>query len=137
MPVLPGPVTRAKGGVLLLPATRPRPEVAADILTVLRRSGLRLDTPTGWEDHDAMIRASFLVRGQIVTSSFPEGCIQLRVRRRVRWPLIAFVGAATAASAPFSVALAALIAVAGAIDLAVGSWRTGPNGRRAIARACA
>jgi O-antigen biosynthesis protein len=132
LPALPGPVTRAKARVLLLPADRPRPEVAADIVTVLRRAGLRMDTPTGWEDHDGLIRASNLVRGELVTSAYPEGVIQVRVGRHVRWGLLAVSAAVAVTTGMFSVALGILLGAVCALDGAVGLWRLGPRARRSI-----
>ncbi|HET6810678.1 MAG TPA: glycosyltransferase [Acidimicrobiales bacterium] len=132
---LPGPVTRAKRGVLLLPAYRPRPEVAADIVTVLRRAGLRVETPTGWEDHDADIRPSVFVRGEVVTSAYPEGTIQVRFRIRPRLAMMALVVLAAGGSVALSIPLASAILGACVAETGRGLWRTARTSRSAVAAA--
>jgi len=72
-----------------------------------------------------------------VTSSHPEGCLQVRVKPRLRarpaWVGLAIAGFALAwIAAP--VAAVAAIAVA-AMDVARGLWRIGPMARRALAEA--
>jgi hypothetical protein len=81
---LPGPVQELPGGVLLLPESRPRVEIVAGLVSDLRRAGLAIVSPSGWESYDANILASLLLRGELVTSAHPEGCVQIRVRRRLR-----------------------------------------------------
>jgi O-antigen biosynthesis protein len=91
---LPGPVQRLPNGVLLLPADRPRAQLAADLVGDLRRAGVPVAVPSGWEDHDALLIGSWLVVGELVTTSHPVGCVQLRVKPRIRVPRLA-VGAAS------------------------------------------
>jgi glycosyltransferase involved in cell wall biosynthesis/PAS domain-containing protein len=133
---LPGPLTRVGRGVVLLPEDRPRQELAAILVDVLRDTGLRVILPSGWEDHDAGLVGSALVRAELVTSSHPPGCVQIRVRRRLRTVRAAIHSALTAAALTRP-ALAGLLLLVGAIDVGRGVWRTGPVVRQAIGRAAA
>jgi glycosyltransferase involved in cell wall biosynthesis len=81
---LPGPVQQLAHGVLLIPADRSRAQLASDLVGDLRRAGIPVIVPSGWEDHDASLVASWLVVGELVTTSYPVGCMQIRVRRKVR-----------------------------------------------------
>ena len=120
---VPGPVQRLPRGVLLLPESRPRAEIAAALVGDLRRAGFAVAVPSGWEDHDAALVGSWLLVGELVTSSHPVGCVQLRVRprlRRRRVGLVALTAAAAAAVTPW--AAVALLAAALA-DLLHGAWR--------------
>ena len=120
---LPGPVQRLPRGVLLLPEDRPRAEIAAALVGDLRRAGFAIAVPSGWEDHDAALVGSWLVIGQLITSSHPVGCVQLRVRpslRRRRSAAVAMSAVALAAVNPW--AAVALVAVALA-DVGRGLWR--------------
>jgi O-antigen biosynthesis protein len=125
-------VARRQRGVLVLVEDRPRVELAMGIVTELRRAGMRAEPPTGWEDHDARLAGSFLVVGDLVTSSHPVGYVQVRVRRRLRlWPLAAG-GLAAAIVALVAWVPGALLVVLGALDLGRGWWRTGPFVRRRL-----
>jgi glycosyltransferase involved in cell wall biosynthesis len=122
---LPGPVQRLGGGVLLLPEERPRAQLAADLVGDLRRAGFAVAVPSGWEDHDATLVGSWLVLGELVTSSHPVGCVQVRVRRRLRSTrLLAAVGVA-AALALVSTWATLVVAVALCVDVGRGLHRTG------------
>jgi O-antigen biosynthesis protein len=128
--VLPGPAVPAPGGVLLLPADRPRPALAAEIINELRRRKVRVLPPTEWAGHDAAFVASTLVLGELVTSSHPEGCVQLRVRRRFRaLPAALYAIVAVAAGVVLPWAGAAVVAVA-AEEVVRGARRCGPRVRR-------
>ncbi len=81
---LPFPIRPAADGVLLMPADRPRADLAAQIVTHLRRAGLRVVPATGWEDYDARILGSVLVAGDLITSAYPQGAVQLKIRPRLR-----------------------------------------------------
>jgi glycosyltransferase involved in cell wall biosynthesis len=122
---LPGPVRRLPGGVLLLPEERPRAQLAADLVGDLRRAGFAIAVPSGWEDHDARLAGSWLLVGELLTSSHPVGCVQLRVRRRLR-PGRFLAAAAVAAMAsmltPWAGVVWGLVVV---LDLVRGWWRTG------------
>jgi GT2 family glycosyltransferase len=120
---LPGPVSRVGRGILVVPQDRPRPQLAADLVSMLRRTGLRVVVPTGWEDYDARLLPSLLIAGHLVTSGHPPGCTQIRIRRRLRGfragaVAVAF-GVVALVSPPVAWALAAL-AVA---DIARGAIR--------------
>jgi glycosyltransferase involved in cell wall biosynthesis len=132
---LAGPLTDTAGG-LLLPATGPREDATATLVAELRRAGYRVVPGTGWEDRDAELIGSSIVKGALVTSAFPEGTLQLRVRRQLRpaasllWLLAATVVTITAGPVG-TVAVAA----AAAVEVGRGSWRIGPGFRRAVAGA--
>ncbi len=131
---IPGPVRRLPRGALMLPEERPRPELAAAIVVHLRRGGLRVIPATGWEDYDARLVGSAFVVGDLVTTDHPQGTIQVRARRRLRWrriwiglALLLLPGVVHLGSALFlgAVALA---------EVARGVWRTGPRFRRLLMR---
>jgi hypothetical protein len=86
--------------------------------------------PTEWAGHDAAFVASTLVLGELVTSSHPEGCVQLRVRRRFRaLPAALYAIVAVAAGVVLPWAGAAVVAVA-AEEVVRGARRCGPRVRR-------
>ena len=132
-PALPALVRRVSGGVSVLAHDRPRAEIAAGIVAALRRVHVRLLPATGWEDHDGEVIASSLVRGKLVTSAHPVGCVQIRVRRRfLRFRLAVTALAAmmlTVLSPPVGFAVAALAC----LELTRGVWRSGPMIHRVIA----
>jgi len=132
---LPGPPRPVPGGVLLLPADRPRPELAAALVNELRRRKVRVLPPTEWEAYDASFVASTLVIGELLTSSHPEGCVQVRVRRRVRSSFAALYALAAVVGVFVTpVAGAAVVAVA-AVEVGRGWWRCGPRVRRIVRKA--
>jgi glycosyltransferase involved in cell wall biosynthesis len=122
---LPGPVTRLPGGVLLLPEQKPRAQIAADLVGDLRRAGFAVAVPSGWEDHDATLVGSWLVLGELVTSSHPVGCVQLRVRRQLRRSSVLGAAAVTGLAllvAPWAAVVCGFAVIA---DLVRGWRRTG------------
>ncbi len=122
---LPGPVTRLRRGVLLLPEPRPRAEIVAALVGDLRRAGIAVVVPSGWDSYDANLLASLFVRGELVTSAHPEGCVQIRVRRRLRLRrIVLWLGAAAAGSVLTWWLGVAAVGIA-ALDLARGWYRTG------------
>jgi O-antigen biosynthesis protein len=132
-----GPVTDIGAGTLLFPATAPRPDVAADMVLAIRRAGLRTVTSSGWEDYDVRIVGSWLVQGDLVTSGFPEGALQMRVRRRPR-----MLPAGLAIVAVAVVGFVNPVAGLGVLGLtllnaAVGLFRTGHRLKTAVRRAVA
>lgn len=131
---LEGPVRRLHRGVLLLPETQPRDQTAAAVLNMLRRVGLRISPPSGWEDYDASMIGSTLIRGDLITSSHPLGCIQIRVRRRLRLAA-ALICVALVVAALLEPSAAAVVALVGLVETARGAWRTGPLVRKTIERA--
>jgi hypothetical protein len=133
---LPGPVTRLRGGVLLLPESRPRAEVACALLNALRGVGLRVSAPSGWENFDARVFGSTLVMGELITSSHPPGCVQIRVRRRPRMT-VAVICAAACAMAMVEPIAAAVIGASALAEASRGVWRTGRLVRKTIERTVA
>jgi len=133
--LLPGPATPADRGTLLLPADRPRAEVAACAVRELRRAGLRATPASEWADFDALLHGSTLVAGRLVTSGHPVGCIQLRVRRRLRLVPLLAVGAMLMLMTAVEPLLAGSFLLLVAADTARGIWRTGAFMRRTITRA--
>lgn len=132
---LPGTVRPLGRGVLLMASDRPRAELAASAVGWLRSGGYHVSQVAGWEDHDGRLLGSALLVGELVTSSHPEGAVQLKVRRKVRSVAPGLVAAAVVAGSlahPFAGAAAA--ALAGA-DLAWGLWRLGPRATRVLLRA--
>ena len=129
---LPQPVRPTRGGAFVLPHDRPRTEIVALIIDELRQAGLRVVRATGWEDHDGSLLGSTLVRANLVTSAFPEGCVQFRCRRRLRWTRLAFLTTCAGIVAWVSPFAGAIVAVAGAAELGRGWWRTGPKVRRSL-----
>jgi GT2 family glycosyltransferase/exo-beta-1,3-glucanase (GH17 family) len=130
---LPGPVTRLKGGVLLFPEVRPRPETAEQFVACLRHARFRADVLTGWEDYDASVVGSWLVSGRLVTSAFPQGTVQARVRKHVSVSrLVPFLGAMAATWWMGQREVALIVGAWVAADLARGALRLGPVLRRAL-----
>jgi glycosyltransferase involved in cell wall biosynthesis len=130
-----GPIQRLGRGVLLMPENRPRAELAENLIQLLRKAGLRVVPPTGWESYDALLLASVLVGAEVVTSSHPPGWLQLKVRRFLRWKAALVVSATIVFVGVMDPRLAFVIAGLTAINLAIGFWRTGPGLRRALMRA--
>ncbi len=121
---IPAPVQRLANGVLLLAEDRPRADLAAVVITELRRAGVRIICATGWEDYDARLLTSTFVIGDLQTSSHPIGFVQLRIRRRFRWLRAATALAAAAVLAAFSPLAGALAVVAVAGESARGIIRS-------------
>ena len=153
LPGLSGPVHQAPGGVLVVPADRPRPEVAAGIVGLLRQERVRTWPATEWEDCDAHVRGSSLVVGDLVTSACPEGTVQVRIRRRLRLRrvlglalvmvgVVAVDGLSVVSFGPMAPEWEALEAfITGSIVVYIiaaglrGWWRTGTGLRRRLRRA--
>jgi hypothetical protein len=85
----------------------------------LRRGKARVLQSTGWDDYDARILRSPFVHGDLQTSSYPTGFVQLRIRCRLWWPRLAVVFAAALVAVALSIpALAiALVGLAAAETL--------------------
>jgi hypothetical protein len=95
--VLPGPARRLPGGVVLLVDDRPRAELVATVVDLLRRHGMRTGASTGWDAYDARFPLSVLTIGELVSSSHPIGSVQLQARPRLRTRrLLAVLAAAVA-----------------------------------------
>jgi glycosyltransferase involved in cell wall biosynthesis len=132
---LTGPVRDIGHGVLLLPETKPRAEIAAALVADLRQAGLRAIPANGWEDYDVRLLGSTFVMGDLVTSSHPIGSVQLKVRRRPRLFALCSITVAIIVIAMVNVVPAAVLAAGAVIDVARGGWRTGPGVRRVVRRA--
>jgi hypothetical protein len=98
--------------------------LAAAVVGNLRRAGFPVAIPSGWEDHDATLVGSWMVRGDLVTTAHPQGYVQIRVRRRVRTrrAVALFAGAAIAALITPWLSVAALLVAAG--EISRGWYRT-------------
>jgi glycosyltransferase involved in cell wall biosynthesis len=129
---LPGPPQRLPGGVLLVPEDRARAEVAAAMVTTLRRSGARVVPASGWETFDARIVGSSTVTGDLVTTSHPVGSIQARTRVRLRARRITVAAAMAALVAVVSIPVAAVFAAVVVSDICLGWWRGGRRVRRVL-----
>jgi GT2 family glycosyltransferase len=120
-----------RGGVAL-PSDDPREVVVDRIAAALRRAGVRVVPSSGWEPYDARLVGSALVLGELVTSAFPEGLVQVRVRRRPRWAnALAVVAAGVVVALAGTPELLVVVCLA-ALDVARGFWRTGHVVRRAL-----
>jgi hypothetical protein len=125
-PPLPA-VTRSARGVLLFEADRSRAELVASIIGHLRLAGARVQPATGWDDHDARLTVSRLMRGEMVSSGHPVGYIQVRVNRRLHRRTIGVacvVTVATCAVEPLAgvMWMAACLTDMGAGALRLRSW---------------
>ncbi|MDQ4068119.1 MAG: glycosyltransferase family 2 protein, partial [Actinomycetota bacterium] len=80
---LPIPTVKV-GATVVLPQDGARADTAATLVDVIRRAGVPVSPPTGWEDHDGRLPLSSLVTGDLMTSSHTEGCLQVRIRSRLR-----------------------------------------------------
>jgi glycosyltransferase involved in cell wall biosynthesis len=132
---LPGPVRRLRNGVVLLPSEGTRVELTQAVIADLRSAGMNIEVGTGWEDYDALLLGSALLSGELITSGFPEGAVQLRVRRTLR-PLNTMITLLAAIAAwLLSPAAAFAVAAVAVLEVARGIWRTGPLVRRVVTRA--
>jgi hypothetical protein len=126
---------RAFGDVLSLPNDGPRERATTIVVDVVRRAGLSVVSPTGWEDWDAHILGSLLVAGHLVTSGHLDGTIQIRVRRRIRLVATICAVALVVVAAMVHPALGVAAAAIATLEALRGVLRTGPVVRRAIVRA--
>lgn len=132
---LAGPIQSLGHGVFLMPEKRPRPELAENVVQLLRKGGMRVMPPTGWEPYDALLLASALIGAQLVTSAHPPGWLQLRFRRYLRWKTALVVGGVITVAALMDTRLALAVGALTAMNLVLGLWRTGPGVRRMLMRA--
>jgi O-antigen biosynthesis protein len=122
-PTLPAPLQRLDGGTLLLPADRPRPQLAAAMVTLLRRSRHRVQPGTGWEDYDARMPASVLLCADLLTSEHPEGSVQVRLRAVPRHARLAATALAVVVLAGVLPAAAGAALALALVDVALGLIR--------------
>jgi hypothetical protein len=78
---------------------------------------------------------SAIVRGDLVTSAYPEGYVQLRIRRRPRGWGVTFVLAGLAFAAAIDPLAALSFGGLAAAETGRGWWRTGPLVRRVVQEA--
>jgi glycosyltransferase involved in cell wall biosynthesis len=134
-PPLAGPARPLPGGTLLLPADGPRERTAVVVAETLRRTGRPIVPPSDWDERDVGIVGSTLVLGDLVTSQFPNGVVQLRVRRRLRGGPAAGAGAVVALAAVIAPGLVPVMVGVAAAEVARGLWSTGPGLRATLQRA--
>jgi hypothetical protein len=127
-----GPVRRVGRSVQLLPATGPRVELAASVVSLLRRAGFRVVPSSGWDAYDARVIGSPLIHGDVLSTNYPEGCVQIAVRRRLNPTRFVQALGMVAAITLLSPALGAVALVAVAANAGWGVWRTGPAVRKVI-----
>lgn len=83
-PRIVGPAQRIGGGVLVLPSAGERAAVTRAVIDVVRRAGITVTTPTGWERRDVGMTVSRLVAADLLTTGHVEGVVQVVFRPRVR-----------------------------------------------------
>jgi O-antigen biosynthesis protein len=136
IPVRPlGSIQSLGHGVFLMPEKRPRPELAENVVQLLRKVGMRVVPPTGWEPYDALVLASLLIGAEVITSSHPPGWLQLRIRRYVRWKMALVAVGAIIVAAVMDPRLALALGIVTLINAGWGIWRTGPGLRHALMKA--
>jgi hypothetical protein len=136
IPVRPlGSIQSLGHGVFLMPEKRPRPELAENVVQLLRKVGMRVVPPTGWESYDALVLASLLIGAEVITSSHPPGWLQLRIRRYVRWKMALVAVGAIIVAAVMDPRLALALGIVTLINAGWGIWRTGPGLRHALMKA--
>jgi GT2 family glycosyltransferase len=134
-PTFAGPARVYPGRVMALRTSAPRVEVASALIVTIRRAHFTVAPPTGWEDHDLSVNGSILVVGDVITSAYPTGAVQVRVRRRLRYAAAVVLAVAVAVAAVLDLRLSTIVVALAAIDMAIGGWRTGPRLRQVISRA--
>jgi hypothetical protein len=102
-------------GVFIFPDLGGRPALVASIVSSFRAAGMRVFVPSGWEPYDARVSAGVLLTGELLSSAHPEGCVQVRVRAKLR-PRVALVVAiglivAWLLSLPAAITLTVLVVV--------------------------
>jgi glycosyltransferase involved in cell wall biosynthesis len=129
---LPEPLARLRGGVNLYVLDGRRPDFASAAVARLHAFGYRVWTGSGWESYDARVLGSSLIAGELVTSQYPDGYVQLRLRRRARLGPALASAVMVAATTLIDPVLTAAVATVGVGSLGHGIWRTGPGIDRAL-----
>ena len=93
--------------------------------------GLIATPASPWSDHDAAFDASLAVRARLVSSAYPEGCVQLRVYRRLR-PAGLAVSCLAFAIAMIAPVLILPVGLICAVDVGIGYWRSGHRARQVL-----
>lgn len=108
---LPPVVDQVRGGIVVVAQDRPRAELVSALLAALRHRGIRTMAPSGWESCDAQLVLSPWVRGELQTSSHPEGFVQVRVKARPRRRMLAIAAVVATATTIVSPVLAVVFVV--------------------------
>ena len=119
-------VVRQERGIVVVADDRPREELAISLIAALRGRGWRVRRPTGWEDYDARLLLGLLIFGDLQTSSYPEGFVQIRIRFRARRRAVAVAATTTTATlliSPLITAVVAGVLVAGIAKVAIRTRR--------------
>ena len=128
---IPGPLRRA-GSTIVLPLAGPRAEIVPDIVATLHQAGLRTVTATPWESIDATVAASLLLQGRLVTSAYPEGCLQVRVIPAPRMAWLTMLAGGLLVTSVLWPPGAAILGALTVADVARGLYRLGPRVRRVL-----
>lgn len=134
-PRLPGPMKSAGRDTLIAPYEGSRAQLTAAAISVLNRVGLRAAPGTGWEDFDARFAGGLFVIAELLTSDHLQGWVQLRIRRRPYWPMLAPAITLAGIAAVFEPMLAVAVVAIVIAETGRGLWRTGRLPRRALAEA--
>jgi glycosyltransferase involved in cell wall biosynthesis len=132
---LDGPLRELPRGVLLLPLAQPRAALVPRVMACLAAGGVRVSLAGPWADHDALLSGSALICGKLLTSAHPEGVVQVRIDRQVRYGRLLGLLVAIAILALTVPVAAGALAMVGAGDAGRGLWRVGPASRRVLKRA--
>jgi hypothetical protein len=127
-----GPARAVGRGTLMVPFAGRREDLAAALVAELQRAGVHAAPAGAWEDHDAKLVGSTLVRGELVTSAYPTGYVQVQVRRRPRWALVATYFGALVVGVFIHPTAAAGLAVLGVVEVSRGTMRLRTRVRRAV-----
>jgi glycosyltransferase involved in cell wall biosynthesis len=111
---LPRPVKSLSGGVVVVPEDRPRAEITTGLVNALRNRGIRVICPDGWEDYDARLLLSRCMYGELLTSSHPEGFVQVRIHPRLRRRALVATVAVVTGAVVFTPVAATLLVIPGA-----------------------
>ena len=116
-------MSTVKPNLRIFAADRPREQFVEALASHLRRAGVRMASATGWEDYDLSVLGSSTVEGVLTTSAFPEGCIQLRIRRKIRLRSLAAMAALAALGAWWLPGFSAAVVAVMAVEIARGWFR--------------
>jgi glycosyltransferase involved in cell wall biosynthesis len=118
-----------RGGIELVTGQE-RSEVVRALLVGLRRRGIRVVPGTGWDEADATLLVSPLLAASLVSSAYPEGTVQLTMRRRLRPAPVAVTAAAVAGLLALRPVVGLIVAGVVLVELARGSIRARTTLRR-------
>ena len=113
------------GRILVVPIPGPARSSSPPLPRTFVARGCAAIASTGWEAYDARVIGSTIVGGELATSAYPEGYVQVRIRRRPRaWGATVVIAglAFTSAIDPLAVFV---FGSAAAAEITRGWWRTG------------